>query len=174
MPPFLVSLRFCRPPSRKPLRKRLRTILRWRMRPVPVVFLLLALMDQLSAKIKGDSSGHSYKKFSLMFGSRSGCPLHGRKQLATLIDTGFRLSARLEPSQLICGDFQIAEWDWFHEWQLTWSELGGWVPALRTSRLLDVVRWPAATTAQCVRLVMPLTKTWCTFCLQKHRENGSN
>lgn len=38
------------PPSRNPLRNRRRTTLRWRMRPVPVVFLLLALMDQLSAR----------------------------------------------------------------------------------------------------------------------------
>lgn len=40
------------PPSRKPLRKRRRTIFKWRHRPVPVVFLRLAFSDQLSEREK--------------------------------------------------------------------------------------------------------------------------
>lgn len=39
---------FAWPPSRNPLRKRRRTIFKYRLLPVPVVFLLLAFSDQLS------------------------------------------------------------------------------------------------------------------------------
>jgi hypothetical protein len=36
-------------PSRKPFLKRRESVLRWRVRPVPVVFLLLAFSLQLTA-----------------------------------------------------------------------------------------------------------------------------
>lgn len=39
-------------PSLNPLRNRLRTFFRWRILPVPVVFLLFAFTDQLSTKQK--------------------------------------------------------------------------------------------------------------------------
>lgn len=50
------------PPSRKPLRKRRRTIFKYRQRPVPVVFLRLAFSDQLSI------IGREQKKFRIRFG----------------------------------------------------------------------------------------------------------
>lgn len=49
---------------------------------------------------------------------------------------------------------------------LTWSQLGRWVSTLGAGGLLDVVWRTSATTAQSVRLITALSKTWCTFGLQ--------
>lgn len=45
-------------PSRKPFLKRLRTTLRCLQRPVPVVFLLFALVDQLKDRILAPGYPH--------------------------------------------------------------------------------------------------------------------
>lgn len=47
---------------------------------------------------------------------------------------------------------------WKREGKLTGPETSRWVSALRASVLLDVVRGPATTTAQRVRLVVALSK----------------
>lgn len=49
--------------------------------------------------------------------------------------------------------------------QLTWTGLSSWVSALRAQRLLDVVWWASATTANRVGLVAALSKAWRTLCL---------
>ena len=54
-------------PSLNPLRNLLRTILRWRMRPVPVVFLLLALTDQLYPRVRGEGYPHMAQRFFWMW-----------------------------------------------------------------------------------------------------------
>lgn len=54
---------------------------------------------------------------------------------------------------------------------LTGAQTSRWVSTLRASVLLDVVRRPATTTAQRVRLIVALSKARCTFRLQGERRD---
>lgn len=53
---------------------------------------------------------------------------------------------------------------------LTWSQLCRWITALGATRFLDVIWRAAAASAQCVRLIATLTKTWCPFRLENERK----
>ena len=67
---FVYSFFFCETatvPSLNPLRKRLRTTLRWDMRPVPVIFLRMAFSDQLQLRMRAPGNPHEAHVFFWMW-----------------------------------------------------------------------------------------------------------
>ena len=67
---FVYSFFFCETatvPSLNPLRKRLRTTLKWDMRPVPVIFLRMAFSDQLQLRMRAPGNPHEAHVFFWMW-----------------------------------------------------------------------------------------------------------
>lgn len=127
----LVFLGLAVDPSLNPLRNLRLMTFKWRRRPVPVVFLLFAFTDQLS-KMKLEKNQVLVSFFDKI----------------TMKIWGYVFSLIWKFRLTIFGNFPNEKKTEIRViFQLTWSDLGCGITALRTSRFLNMVRRPSTSSA---------------------------